>query len=86
MYLNKNYTDWVDIVTRNGSQQNHFINISGNTKNITYRVGLGYQNEEGIMYDGYERFQIKSQPDSPQIWQQHPKRVVATTLFWKGSV
>lgn len=23
MYLNKNYTDWVDIVTRNGSQQNH---------------------------------------------------------------
>ena len=30
MYLNKNYTDWVDIVTRNGSQQNHFINISGN--------------------------------------------------------
>lgn len=39
MYLNKNYTDWVDIVTRNGSQQNHFINISGNTKNITYRVG-----------------------------------------------
>ena len=49
MYLNKNYTDWVDIVTRNGSQQNHFINISGNTKNITYRVGLGYQNEEVYM-------------------------------------
>ena len=63
MYLNKNYTDWVDIVTRNGSQQNHFINISGNTKNITYRVGLGYQNEEGIMYDGYERWNIKGAVD-----------------------
>ena len=63
MYLNNNYTDWVDIVTRNGSQQNHFINISGNAKNITYRVGLGYQNEEGIMYDGYERWNIKGAVD-----------------------
>lgn len=59
MYANKNYTDWTDIVTRDGSQQNHFLNISGNGKNITYRIGLGYQNEEGILYDGYERWNLK---------------------------
>lgn len=63
MYLNKNYTNWRDIVTRDGSQQNHFINIAGNAKNITYRVGLGYQKEDGVLYDGYERWNIKGAID-----------------------
>lgn len=63
MYVNKKYTDWADLVTRNGSQQNHFVNITGNAKNLTYRVGLGYQNEEGVLYDGYERWNIKGALD-----------------------
>lgn len=32
MFTDKNYTDWTDLVTRDGSQQNHFVNISGNAK------------------------------------------------------
>lgn len=63
MYRDKNYTDWTDLVTRDGSQQNHFINISGNAKDISYRIGLGYQNEEGVMYDDYERWNIKGALD-----------------------
>ncbi|MBP1615529.1 MAG: rane protein [Bacteroidetes bacterium] len=63
MYANKNYTDWTDIVTRDGSQQNHFLNIAGNAKNISYRIGLGYQNEKGILYDGYERWNLKAAID-----------------------
>lgn len=63
MYLDRNYTDWVDLVTRDGSQQNHFINISGNAKDISYRVGMGYQNEEGVLYDNYERWNIKGAVD-----------------------
>jgi TonB-linked SusC/RagA family outer membrane protein len=63
MYLNKNYTNWADVVTRDGSQQNHFVNISGNAKDISYRVGLGYQNEEGAYYDNYERWNIKGTLD-----------------------
>ncbi|WP_346709780.1 SusC/RagA family TonB-linked outer membrane protein [Phocaeicola salanitronis] len=63
MYRNKRYTDWVDLVTRTGSQQNHFINISGNAKNISYRVGLGYQSEKGVLYDGYERWNLKGAVD-----------------------
>ncbi|WP_321518101.1 TonB-dependent receptor [uncultured Bacteroides sp.] len=59
MYLNKKYTNWFDQVTRDGSQQNHFLNISGNAKDITYHVGLGYQNEKGILYDAYERWNLK---------------------------
>lgn len=63
MYRDKNYTDWKDIVTRDGSQQNHFVNITGSAKDINYRIGLGYQNEEGIMYDNYERWNIKGAVD-----------------------
>lgn len=59
-YVNKDYTDWADLVTRNGSEQNHFINISGNTKNLSYRVGLGYQKEAGVFYDAYERWNFKT--------------------------
>ncbi|MDR3118237.1 MAG: SusC/RagA family TonB-linked outer membrane protein, partial [Mediterranea sp.] len=63
MYRDKNYTNWVDIVTRDGSQQNHFLNISGNANAMTYRIGLGYQKEDGIAYDSYERWNLKGAVD-----------------------
>lgn len=63
MYQNKNYTDWTDLVTRTGAQQNHFVNITGNAKNISYRVGLGYQDEKGVLYDGYNRWNLKGAVD-----------------------
>lgn len=63
IYKNRDFTDWTDLVTRDGSQQNHFVNISGNAKNISYRVGLGYQNEKGVLYDDYERWNIKGAVD-----------------------
>lgn len=62
-YRNKNYTDWTDLVTRSGSQQNHFVNITGNSKETSYRIGLGYQQEEGVLYDSYERWNIKGAVD-----------------------
>ena len=63
MYQNKNYTDWTDLVTRTGAQQNHFVNITGNAKNISYRVGLGYQDEKGVLYDVYNRWNLKGAVD-----------------------
>ena len=63
MYQNKNYIGWTDLVTRTGSQQNHFVNITGNAKNISYRVGLGYQDEKGVLYDGYNRWNLKGAVD-----------------------
>lgn len=62
-YRNGTYTDWADEVTRDGSQQNHFINITGNAKDMSYRIGLGYQKESGVMYDDYERWNIKGAVD-----------------------
>ena len=47
---NSNYTDWYDEVLKNGSQQNHHLSISGSASNgLSYVLGLGYQNEEGLI-------------------------------------
>ena len=62
-FKNHSYTDWPDEVTRNGHEQNHFVNISGNTKTLSYRVGLGYQEEAGVLYDDYERWNFKAAVD-----------------------
>ena len=59
LYLEKDYTDWPSLVTRDGQQQNHFVNVSGNAKNISYRFGMGYQDEKGVLYDSYDRWNIK---------------------------
>lgn len=64
IYADKNYTNWHDIVLQDGQQQNHFINISGNNRNINYRVGIGYQSEDDILYTEYERWNLKTALDS----------------------
>lgn len=59
-YLNNENTDWVDLVTRTGYQQNHYLDISGSTKDVAYVIGLGYQNEKGIFVkDDYSRYNLK---------------------------
>nr|WP_321452516.1 TonB-dependent receptor [uncultured Carboxylicivirga sp.] len=40
-------TDWYDVVLQNGQQQNHYISMSGNANNISYILGVGYQEETG---------------------------------------
>ena len=64
MFLSKDYYDWPDLVTSDGQQQNHYINIAGNAKKISYRVGLGYQNEDGVLGDSYERWNLKAAVDN----------------------
>ena len=56
----EDYTDWFDLITQNGHQQNHYANISGNTRDISYNVGFGYQNEEGnFIYEKSDRYNMK---------------------------
>lgn len=63
IFTNKSYYDWPDLVTTDGEQQNHFINIAGNANKISYRIGLGYQKEKGVMDDNYERWNVKAAID-----------------------
>lgn len=58
-YQDRDFTDWRDLMLSNGVQQNHFVNVAGNTKNTAYRVGAGYQQEDGVMGDKYDRMNLK---------------------------
>jgi len=52
--------DWLDLATQNGQQQNHYLNISGSVKDISYNVGLGYQNEDGnLINESLDRYNVK---------------------------
>lgn len=56
----EDYEDWIGLATRDGKQQNHYINVAGNTKDITYNIGLGYQNEQGnFIEEELDRYNIK---------------------------
>jgi len=44
---NEDYVDWLDLGTQDGRQQNHYISVAGNSSDINYNLGLGYQDEEG---------------------------------------
>ncbi len=56
--------DWTDLVTRNGTQQNHLISINGATENSNYRLGIGYQGDENVfLHNDYSRFNFKGSFD-----------------------
>jgi len=58
--FDQEYEDWLGLATQNGKQQNHYVNIAGNGKDISYNLGMGYQNEEGN-FEGekLDRYNIK---------------------------
>ena len=48
MLASGNTYDWPDMVTQNGSQQNHYLAVSGGSESINYHIGVGYNGEEGV--------------------------------------
>ena len=56
------FTDWYDEVLHNGEQQNHYISISGRSKNnMSYVVGVGYQGETGLIdKESVDKYSIKA--------------------------
>ena len=57
MRKNQDYFDWPDFMTQGGSQQNHYLAVSGAAEKVNYHFGLGYNAEEGI-YKGDEKKQF----------------------------
>ncbi len=47
--LGDSRTDWVDEVLQDAVGQSHSVSVSGGTENNSYRVGIGYQDLEGVM-------------------------------------
>lgn len=55
-------TDWYDEVLQNGRQQNHYISLSGKSKEgLSYVLGVGYQEETGnIPNESIEKYSFKA--------------------------
>ncbi|TXK37322.1 TonB-dependent receptor [Pontibacter qinzhouensis] len=57
---NNRYTDWVDLVLKNGFQTNHTIGVSGGSDNTTYGFGVGYTKDKGTFEgEDYERMNLR---------------------------
>ena len=85
----EDYTDWIGLATQNGQQQNHYINISGNAKDISYNIGLGYQNEDGNLIQEYmDRYNLKISVNHrpSKYFQSGATANISQTTFDAGSM
>lgn len=62
---NKQYTDWVDLLTKPSVQTNHFISASGGSDKLNFLVGAGYQADNGnIPGQNYKKYNFKLDVDA----------------------
>ncbi|PWJ55047.1 TonB-linked SusC/RagA family outer membrane protein [Dyadobacter jejuensis] len=53
-------TDWLDLILRDGQQQQHQISASGGNKNTTYYLSGAFYDEKGIMQlSDYQRYSFR---------------------------
>ena len=51
------WTDWKDLLFRNGSHQNYEVSLNGGSQNTKFYSSLSYAKQQGILYNqGLERF------------------------------
>ena len=51
------WTDWKDILFRNGSHQNYEVSLNGGSQNTKFYSSISYTKQQGILYNqGLERF------------------------------
>ena len=65
MLASGNTYDWPSLVTQNGSQQNHYLAVSGGGENVNYHIGVGYNGEKGVYKgDKTDRINFKGSVDA----------------------
>lgn len=58
-------TDWPDLVTRSGNQQNHYLAVSGGSESVNYHFGIGFNKEKGIyLGDEQNKYSFKGSVDA----------------------
>lgn len=56
---NRNFTDWSDLLYRNGKTQSHYVSLSSGSKVTKFHLGLNYTKDEGYSKVNYnDRFNI----------------------------
>ncbi|MFC4870851.1 SusC/RagA family TonB-linked outer membrane protein [Negadavirga shengliensis] len=62
---NGTYTDWIELLLKNGLQTNHNISLSGGNENTRHFFSAGYLSEEGnVPEEKFERFNLKANIDA----------------------
>jgi TonB-dependent starch-binding outer membrane protein SusC len=57
----KDYTDWPAQLLQNGTQQNHWLSVSGANDKMAYNIGFGYQQEKGnVVHEDFTRYNFKA--------------------------
>ncbi len=57
---NKAGTDWYDELTRNGGLMRHNLGFSGGGDNSRFYLGMGYQNQDGIVnHQNFKRYTLR---------------------------
>lgn len=58
-------TDWLDVITRKATSQNHNIGVSGGSENFSYRASVGYLDQTGtLLGSGKDRINGRLNLDS----------------------
>lgn len=63
LYLMRENDMFADMMANYGFMQNHSLSVQGGSKKTTYRISMGYTDEDGILItdkDKYTRFNISS--------------------------
>jgi iron complex outermembrane receptor protein len=64
-------TDWQKEIFKNAFGQDHYLSLSGASKNTPYRVSMGFSNQEGILLnDNYQRYTLGFAV-GPQLLDEH---------------
>lgn len=57
-------TDWLGLVTRDGSIQQHNVSVTGGTKTTKYLLSGNYFNQDGIIKNaGFQRYSVRANID-----------------------
>ena len=87
-YAQHDYTDWRSKVLQTGAQQNHWLTVSGTSKNIRYLIGAGYQNEKGnLVQEALEKYNFKASVEARinDHWMAGMNLNFATSTLQQGS-
>lgn len=62
---NGTFTDWQDLIAKNGLQQSYHLAFDGGNDKVTYSTSLNYFNEEGVVIqDEFKRYTLRSNLDA----------------------
>ena len=77
-------TDWMDLVTRTGLQQNHYVSVNGSNEHVAYHMGIGYNQDRGI-YVGDEQQRVNFKGSFDATINKYVQAGINFNLSWMGN-